>query len=207
MTEKPLLLLFDGNALVHRAFHALPPLTVSKTGEMVNAVYGFANTLLKVLAEFKPTHWAVAFDRPTPTFRHERFKEYKAQRPSTPEELKNQIKRVHQLVNTFHIPIFEIDSFEADDVLGTLSKQASEQGIETIIATGDNDMFQVVAPKVKALAPRRTFNDTILYDEEAVKQKYGIKPEQITDFKALVCDASDNIPGVPGIGEKTAQRR
>jgi DNA polymerase-1 len=204
--EKPLLLLFDGNALVHRAFHALPPLTQPKTGELVNAVYGFASTLLKVFADFKPTHWAVAFDRPTPTFRHEMFEEYKAQRPATPEELKSQIKKVHQLVAAFHIPVFEIDGFEADDVLGTLSQQADEQGIETIIVTGDNDMLQAVLPRVKTLAPRRTFTDTILYDEQAVEQKYGIKPEQLADLKALAGDVSDNIPGLPGIGEKTATK-
>jgi DNA polymerase-1 len=204
--EKPLLLLFDGNALVHRAFHALPPLTQPRTGELVNAVYGFASTLLKVFADFKPTHWAVAFDRPTPTFRHEMFEEYKAQRPAMPEELKSQLKKVHQLVEAFHIPVFEIDGFEADDILGTLSKQADEQGVETIIVTGDNDMLQVVLPRVKALAPRRTFTDTILYDEEVVEQKYGIKPEQLSDLKALVGDVSDNIPGLPGIGEKTAAK-
>ena len=204
--EKPLLLLFDGNALIHRAFHALPPLTQSKTGELVNAVYGFASTLLKVFADFKPTHWAVAFDRPAPTFRHEMFEAYKAQRPATPEELKSQIKKVHQLVEAFHIPVFEIDGFEADDVLGTLSKQADEQGVETIIVTGDNDMLQAVLPRVKALAPRRTFIDTILYDEEAVKQKYGIEPEQLADLKALAGDVSDNIPGLPGVGEKTAAK-
>ncbi len=204
--EKPLLLLFDGNSLVHRAFHALPPLTQPKTGELVNAVYGFASTLLKVFADFKPTHWAVAFDRPAPTFRHEMFEDYKAQRPATPEELKSQIKKVHQLVEAFHIPVFELDGFEADDVLGTLSQQADEQGIETIIVTGDNDMLQVVLPRVKALAPRRTFTDTILYDEEAVEQKYGIKPEQLADLKALAGDVSDNIPGVPGIGEIIAAK-
>jgi DNA polymerase-1 len=203
---KPLLLLFDGNALVHRAFHALPPLTQHKTGELVNAVYGFASTLLKVFADFRPTHWAIAFDRPTPTFRHEMFEEYKAQRPATPEELKSQIKKVHQLVEAFHIPVFEIDGFEADDVLGTLGKQANEQGIETIIVTGDNDMLQVVLPRVKALAPRRSFTDTVLYDEQAVEQKYGIKPEQLADLKALAGDVSDNIPGVPGVGEKTASK-
>jgi DNA polymerase-1 len=203
---KPLLLLFDGNALVHRAFHALPPLTQPKTGEMVNAVYGFASTLLKVCADFKPTHWAIAFDRPTPTFRHEMFEEYKAQRPATPEELKSQIRKVHQLVEAFHIPVFEIDGFEADDVLGTLSRQADEQGIETIIVTGDNDMLQAVLPRVKALAPRRSFSDTVLYDEQAVEQKYGIRPEQLADLKALAGDVSDNIPGVPGVGEKTATR-
>jgi DNA polymerase-1 len=204
--KKPLLLLFDGNALVHRAFHALPPLTQPKTGELVNAVYGFASTLLKVFADYKPTHWAVAFDRPTPTFRHEMFEEYKAQRPAAPEELKSQIRKVHQLVDAFHIPVFEIDGFEADDVLGTLSKQADEQGIETIIVTGDNDMLQSVLPRVKALAPRRGFTDTVLYDEGAVEQKYGIKPEQLPDLKALVGDVSDNIPGLPGIGEKTATK-
>jgi DNA polymerase-1 len=204
--KKPLLLLFDGNALIHRAFHALPPLTQSKTGEMVNAVYGFASTLLKVLADFQPTHWAVAFDRPTPTFRHELFADYKAQRPATPEELKGQIRRVHELVEAFHIPVFEIDGFEADDVLGTLSRQADEQGVETIIVTGDNDMLQAVQRRVKALAPRRTFTDTVLYDEEAVEQKYGVKPEQLADLKALVGDVSDNIPGLPGIGEKTAAK-
>jgi DNA polymerase-1 len=204
--EKPLLLLFDGNALVHRAFHALPPLTQPKTGELVNAVYGFASTLLKVFADFKPTHWAVAFDRPGPTFRHEMFEEYKAQRPATPEELKSQIKKVHRLVEAFHIPVFEIDGFEADDVLGTLSKQADEQGVETIIVTGDNDMLQAVLPRVKALAPRRTFTDTVLYDTEAVEQKYGIKPEQLADLKALAGDVSDNIPGLPGIGGIIAAR-
>ena len=204
--ESFLLLLFDGNALVHRAFHALPPLTVSRTGEMINAVYGFASTLLKVLHELKPTHWAIAFDRPAPTFRQELFEKYKAQRPKAPQELVSQIKRVHQLTEAFHIPIFEIDGFEADDVLGTLSQQASERGIESIIVTGDSDMLQLVSPRVKAFAPRRTLDDTVLYDEEAVRQKYGIKPEQLPDLKALAGDVSDNIPGVPGIGEKTATK-
>jgi len=120
--------------------------------------------------------------------------------------LKSQIKKVHQLVEAFHIPVFEIDGFEADDVLGTLSRQADEQGVETIIVTGDNDMLQAVLPRVKALAPRRTFTDTILYDEEAVEQKYGIKPEQLPDLKALAGDVSDNIPGLPGVGPKTAAK-
>lgn len=202
----PLLLLFDGNALVHRAFHALPPLTVARTGEMVNAVQGFVSTLLKVLNEIKPTHWAIAFDRPTPTFRHEKFEDYKAQRPKTPDELVSQIKRVHQLADAFHIPVFEIDGFEADDVLGTLSRQANEHGMDTIIVTGDNDVLQVVNPKTKVLAPRRVFSDTVLYDESLVREKYGISPEQLADFKALIGDPSDNIPGVPGVGEKTAAR-
>jgi DNA polymerase I len=132
------------------------------------------------------------------------FEDYKAQRPATPEELRSQIRRVHELVEAFHIPVFEIDGFEADDVLGTLSRQAGEQGIETIIVTGDNDMLQAVSSRVRALAPRRGFTDTVLYDVGAVEQKYGIRPEQLPDFKALVGDVSDNIPGLPGIGDKTA---
>jgi len=204
--KKPLLVLFDGNAIVHRAFHALPPLTLTKTGEMIGAVYGFALILLKAINELKPTHYAIAFDKKAPTFRHKMFDQYKAQRPPTPDELINQLGRVRQLVNAFHIPIFELDDYEADDVLGTLSRQASQQDIDTIIVTGDADAMQLVSPRVKVLTPRRAFGDTMLYDETAVSQKYGIKPEQITDFKALKGDSSDNIPGVPGIGEKTAVR-
>ncbi len=202
--EKQLLLLFDGNALIHRAFHAIPPLTVSKTGEMVNAIQGFASTLLKVLNEIKPTHWAIAFDTPAPTFRHEKFEEYKAQRPKAPEELVSQIKRVHQLVDAFNIPAFEIDGYEADDVLGTLSCQASQQNVDTLIVTGDNDMLQVVSPSTKVMSPRRSFSDTVIYDETGVEEKYGISPDQLADFKALTGDPSDNIPGIPGIGDKTA---
>ena len=206
--KKPLLVLFDGNALIHRAFHAMPPLTVSKTGEMISAVYGFALMLLKEINELKPTHFAIAFDKAAPTFRHQLFDQYKAQRPKTPDELVNQLGRVRELVEAFHIPIFELDGYEADDVLGTLSHQASQQDIDTIIVTGDADTMQLVSPKVKVLYPKpgRAFSDTMLYDEAAVMQKYGIKPEQIADFKALKGDPSDNIPGVPGIGEKTAAK-
>jgi len=206
MTDKQLLLLLDGNALVHRAFHALPPLTVTGTGEMINAVRGFASMLLKVLREQKPTHWAIAFDRPTPTFRHEKFEQYKAQRPETPQELISQMNRVHQLAGAFGLPTFEIDGYEADDILGALSRQASERRIETIIVTGDNDMLQVVSPDIKVLAPRRTFGDTVVYDEKGVQQKYGLTPGQLTDLKALTGDPSDNIPGIPGIGDKTATK-
>ncbi len=206
--KKPLLVLFDGNNIVHRAFHALPPLTVSKTGETIGVIYGFVSMLLKVLSELKPTHYAIAFDRPAPTFRHRLFDQYKAQRPKTPEELVNQLGRVRQMVEAFHIPIFELDDYEADDVLGTLSRQASEQGIDTIIVTGDADAMQLVSPRVRVLypKPRGGFSNTDLFDEAAVNQKYGIKPEHIADFKGLKGDPSDNIPGVPGIGEKTAAK-
>jgi len=205
-SKQPLLLLVDGSALVHRAFHALPPLTVPKTGETVGAVYGFAMILIKAINELKPTHYAIAFDRRAPTFRHQLFDQYKAQRPATPDELVSQFGRVREVVQAFRIPIFEMDGYEADDILGALSTQAGAQGIETVIMTGDADMMQLVSPKVKVFYPRPggSFSDAILYDEEAVKQKYGVNPAQIADLKALKGDPSDNIPGVPGVGEKTA---
>jgi len=204
--QKPLLVLFDGNALVHRAFHALPPLTVRKTGEMVGAVYGFASILLKAINDLKPTNYAIAFDKAAPTFRHKMFDDYKANRPETPAELRGQFGRVKELVQAFDMPIFELEGFEADDILGTLSTQASEQGIETVIVTGDADMMQLVTDKTKVLypKPRGSFGDADLYDAAAVLAKYEIKPENIADYKALKGDPSDNIPGVKGIGEKTA---
>ncbi len=181
-------------------------LTVSKTGEVVSAVYGFTQMLLKTLNELKPTHYAIAFDKKGPTFRHQLFDQYKAHRPPTPPELISQIDRVKQLVEAFRIPIFELDGYEADDLLGTLSHQASKQDVDTIIVTGDADTMQLVSPRVKVLYPKagRSFSDTTLYDEPAVSNRYGVKPEQIADFKGLVGDPSDNIPGVPSVGEKTA---
>jgi DNA polymerase-1 len=214
MEEKPRLVLFDGNAIVHRAYHAFgatryrqaTPLTVSRTGEVVSAVYGFALMLLKVLTELKPTHYAVAFDKKGPTFRHELFDKYKAQRPPMPDELVGQLARVHELVRAFNIPVFEIDKYEADDVLGTLSRQAAGKGIDTVIVTGDADTMQLVSPRVNVLYPKagRAFSDTALFDAAAVREKYGVGPEHIADLKALTGDPSDNIPGVPGIGDKTA---
>ncbi len=206
--KKPLLVLFDGNNLVHRAFHVLPPLTVRTTGEIVGAVYGFALMLLKTINELKPTHYAISFDKAAPTFRHVMFDQYKIHRPATPDELVNQLGRVRQLVEAFNIPIYELEGYEADDVLGTLSRQAAEQGIDTIIVTGDADTMQLVSPHVKVLypKPRGTFSNTMLYDEAAVTEKYGVKPELVADFKALVGDPSDNIPGVRGIGDKTATK-
>ncbi|MBI2952905.1 MAG: DNA polymerase I [Chloroflexi bacterium] len=200
-----ILVLFDGNALLHRAFHALPPLTTSK-GELVNATYGFALMLFKVLNELKPKYVAVAFDKAAPTFRHKEFEAYKAQRPKAPEGLFEQLERVKQLVRILNVPIFEIEGYEADDVLGTLSRQASERGLDTVIVSGDTDILQLVGPRVKALTPGRVFSETTAYDESAVREKYGLEPRQLIDFKGLKGDPSDNIPGVPGIGEKTAKK-
>ncbi|HSW58624.1 MAG TPA: DNA polymerase I [Dehalococcoidales bacterium] len=204
--RKGLLLLVDGNALVHRAYHALPPLTVPQTGELVNAVYGFAMMLIKAINDLKPTHAAVAFDRDAPTFRHQAFEQYKAQRPPMDEALAQQLGRVRALVEAFNIPIFEMDGYEADDILGSLANQAARQELETVIMTGDADIMQLVSPAVKVFYPRAggTFSDALLFDTEAVKTKYGVRPAQITDLKALKGDKSDNIPGVPGVGDVTA---
>ena len=201
-------MLFDGNALIHRAFHALPPLTVSKTGEMVGAVYGFTLMLLKAINELKPTHCAIAFDMKAPTFRHQLFKDYKAHRPPAPDELISQLGRVRELVKTLNIPIFELEGYEADDVLGTLSREASKQDIESVIVTGDADTMQLVAPNIKVLypKPRGSFSDTILYDASAVKEKYEVAPQHIADLKGLAGDPSDNIPGIRGVGKKTAAK-
>ncbi len=209
-----MLVLFDGNAIVHRAYHAFGPtkyrqavpLTVSKTGEVVSAVYGFALMILKVLNDIRPTHYAIAFDKKGPTFRHDMFDDYKAHRPVTPDELVAQFVRVRELVTVFNIPMFEIDKYEADDVLGTLAKQASEECIDTIIVTGDADAMQLVTPNVKVMYPKagKAFSDTTLFDPAAVEEKFGVMPEYVADYKALVGDTSDNIPGVPGIGDKTA---
>ena len=204
-----MLLLFDGHALIHRAYHAFAntrTLTLSKTGEVVGAVYGFAQMVLKVSNEIQPTHWALAFDLPTPTFRHRSYEQYKAHRPTTPEELRSQIQRVRQLVETFSIPIYEAEGFEADDVIGTLSRQAQAQGVETIIITGDADTMQLVSPGIRVLYPKpgKSFSDTELFDEALVRDRYGVSPAQFPDLKGLKGDASDNIPGVPGIGEKRA---
>ena len=194
----------DGNALIHRAFHALPPLTSSRTGEMVNAVYGFANTLLKVRTDLQATHWAVAFDYPAPTFRHKLYDDYKAHRPPTPEELIGQMGRIRELVDALGMPSFELEGYEADDILGALSRQAHERGIDAAILSGDRDLLQLVGPGVRVLLPGRNFSDAVSYDESAVEAKFGVTPRQFADYKAFVGDTSDNIPGVTGIGEKTA---
>ncbi|MFP3975359.1 MAG: DNA polymerase I [Dehalococcoidia bacterium] len=205
--ERPLLLLFDGHALIHRAFHALPPLA-TRDGQPTGAVFGFCSMLLKTLQELQPTHCAVAFDTAVPTFRHEQFEDYKAQRPKAPDELTAQFVPVRELVEAFNLPIFEMEGFEADDILGTLSKQSQEQGIEAIVITGDTDMLQITSRGVRVVLPqpRGSFSDLKIYDEQAVQERYGLEARQLPDLKGLEGDASDNIPGVPGVGKKSAAK-
>ena len=203
--EQPLLLLMDGHALVHRSYHAITTsLTIRKTGEEVRGVYGFANTFLKVLEDRRPTHCAIAFDLPTPTIRHRAYAAYKAQRPSTPDELRGQFPWIKQLMETFQVPIFEMDGYEADDILGTLCRLAEEKRVQTLVLTGDSDTLQLVSPLVRVLMFMGVQNQ-VIFDEVKVAERYGgLKPFQQPDVKALQGDVSDNIPGVPSIGAKTA---
>ena len=200
------LVLIDSNALVHRAFHALPPTLTSPKGVLTNAVYGFSSVLLKMLKDLKPDYIAATYDLPGPTFRHEEFKEYKAHRIKAPDELYAQIPLTKEVLKSFGIPVYEKQGFEADDVIGSLAEKAKkDKDIQTIIVTGDLDTLQLVdGQKVAVFTLRKGLTDTILYDEAGVRERYGFGPAQITDFKGLKGDPSDNIPGVPGIGDKTA---
>src|SRR5438876_5717748 len=192
--------------MIHRAFHAVPENLTTKSGEPINATFGFTNILIKALGDVKPDYIAVTFDRAAPTFRHEQFAEYKAHRPTLPENMRPQFGRIREVVKAFGIPIYEKDGFEADDVLGTLSIQATQKGVDTIIFTGDMDTLQLVNEHVHALVAKRGISEATEYDEEAVFNRYGLPPSKLPDFKGLVGDKSDNIPGVPGIGEKTASK-
>jgi DNA polymerase-1 len=197
------LILVDSNALVHRSFHAIPPLT-TRSGELVNAVYGFSSILLRVINELKPDYIAAAFDLPAPTFRHIEYKEYKAKRPKTPEELIKQIPRAKEILKALNIPILEKEGFEADDVIGTMAKRIGKDGVEVLIITGDLDTLQLVDENIRIYTPKRGLSDTIIYGEKEVEDRYGLKVNQMIDYKALRGDPSDNIPGVKGIGEKGA---
>lgn len=208
------LVLIDGHAVIYRAFYAYPPLN-APSGELVNAVYGFTSIVLNVIRELQPTHIALAFDLSKPTFRHEAFADYKANRAETPVELTQQIDRVREVVETFNIPVFTKEGFEADDVIGTICEQVtrtmiSENTTEVVIVTGDKDAFQLVRDEdvygsVGVYIPGRNKFPSTLYDEAEVARKFeGLTPLQVIDLKGLAGDQSDNIPGVKGIGNKTA---
>lgn len=202
-TEK--LLLIDAFSLFYRAFHALPGFTTS-SGQPTGAVFGVASMLLRFLDEEAPDYVAVASDAPGPTFRHEAYAAYKAHRPEMPDDLRAQIPVLRELVEAMGLPIYELEGFEADDVLGTLATQAKRAGKKAVILTGDKDTLQLVDESVEVLLTRRGITLIDRYDRDLVKEKIGVEPEQIVDWKALVGDPSDNIPGVSGIGPKTAVR-
>lgn len=197
------LILIDGNSIIYRAFFAMPPLTNSG-GLHTNAVYGFTNMLLRLIQEEQPTHILVAFDAGKTTFRHEGYQEYKGGRDKTPPELSEQFPLMRDLLESFGISWFEIPGYEADDIIGTISKQAEDSGREVLVVTGDKDMLQVVTDRVKVALTRKGVSEVEPYGPKEIEERYGLKPLQIIDLKGLMGDASDNIPGVPGIGEKTA---
>lgn len=203
MSAKKKLMIIDGHALIHRSFHALPPTLTTKDGELVNAVYGFTTVLIKAIRELKPDYIALTMDKAAPTFRHTEYAEYKAHRVKAPDELYSQIPRVEEIARAFNIPIYEMEGFEADDLIGTISRTVDGE-VEKIIVTGDLDTLQLINDHTKVYTMKRGLTDSMLYDVKAVKERYGLKPEQMVDYKALRGDPSDNIPGVKGIGEKTA---
>jgi DNA polymerase-1 len=196
------LVLVDGNSIAYRAFFALPALTNSK-GQYTNAAYGFTNILLKILDEEKPTHILIAFDAGKTVFRHKDFEQYKGTRQTTPPELREQFPMIRDLLDAYGICRYELEGYEADDIIGTISLLAEKEGIPTRIVTGDKDMLQLISPHVQVGLTRKG-SDIEWYDEAALWERYNLRPDQIRDLKGLMGDTSDNIPGIPGVGEKTA---
>jgi len=197
------LVLLDTNGLVYRAFFALPYFTTTD-GRPTNAVYGFANMLLKVLEEEQPDYIAAAFDKPVPTFRHKAYAAYKAQRERMPDDLRPQLALSKEILQALQIPMFEVEGFEAEDVIATLARRAAEEEFDVLIVSGDLDLLQIVRPNIRVMITSRGITETTVYDEAAVRRRFGFAPAQLPDYKALKGDTTDNIPGVPGVGEKTA---
>ena len=197
--------IIDGNALIHRAYHALPPLKTKK-GKIVYAVYGFASILFRVIQDLKPGYLVVSFDLPGPTFRNLEYGDYKAKRVKPPQELYDQIPLIKKMVNVFNIPIYEKKGFEADDVIGTIVDiiRNKKLKVKSFIVTSDLDVLQLVDNNVNIYTFKKGIKDSFIYNKTEIIKRYGLKPKQIIDLKSLKGDPSDNIPGVPGVGEKTA---
>ena len=206
-TSQRRLLLIDGHSMAYRAFYALPAENFkTSSGQPTNAIYGFASMLINLIKEEKPTHIAVAFDVSRRTFRTEKFAEYKANRASTPDEFRSQLSHINEMINGFGIKHFELEGYEADDIIATFAKAAEKKGFQTLICTGDRDSFQLVNEKTTVLYPKKGVTEMNRMTPEAVFEKYGLTPEQYPDFAALRGDPSDNLPSVPGVGEKTATK-
>src|SRR5919106_1389418 len=201
--RRPILMLIDGPSLVYRGYFALPPLTMAD-GTLVNAVFGFLQIVLRGMQDLKPDFAMLSFDVGKPQFRFDAYPEYKAGRPSMPDDLRSQFPIVREIAQMMGIPIREKEGFEADDVIGSLVQHAKRAGVDTYIVSGDLDGLQLVNDNVKLLTTRMGVAATVIYDEAKVMERYGLRPDQMLDYKALKGDTSDNIPGVPGVGEKTA---
>jgi DNA polymerase-1 len=200
-------LIIDSNALLHRSFHALPPL-IDKGGKQTGAIYGFLLTFFKAINDIGPDFVVATFDTPSPTFRHKKFKEYKAKREKAPDEFYEQIPKTKEILTSLSVPIFEKEGFEADDIIATIAKKIPKQQFypepEIYILTGDFDTLQLVDENTKVYTLGKGIKETVIYDKKKVIEKFGILPKQMVDFKALAGDPSDNIPGATGIGKKTA---
>jgi len=200
------LMLLDGYGLVYRGYFALPPLTTSR-GELVNGVFGFASIVLRGISDLQPDYLAVSFDLPGPTFRHEQYAEYKATRQRMPDDLRDQFPKVREVVKALRIPVYEMQGYEADDVIGTIAKQLEpNENLETTIVTVDLDMLQLVTPRTRLMTTRSGVENTVMYDVARIDERFGLRPDQMIDYKALKGDPTDNIPGVPGVGEKMAAK-
>jgi DNA polymerase I len=199
-------MLLDGYGLVYRGYFALPPLTTAR-GELVNGAFGFSSIVLRGFQDLQPDYVAVSFDLPGPTFRHEQYAEYKATRTKMPDDLRDQFPKVREIVKALRIPVYEMHGYEADDVIGTITRQTeSNANLETTIVTVDLDMLQLVTPRTRLMTTRSGVENTVIYDVARIDERFGLRPDQMIDYKALKGDPTDNIPGVPGVGEKTAAK-
>ncbi|MEV6621072.1 5'-3' exonuclease H3TH domain-containing protein, partial [Amycolatopsis sp. NPDC051114] len=207
VAERPKLLLIDGHSMAYRAFFALPAENFkTKTGQVTNAVFGFTSMLINLLRDEAPTHLAVAFDLSRKTFRSETFADYKANRSTTPDEFRGQVDLVREVLDVLGIPSLTKENFEADDIIATLTTQATALDFDVLICTGDRDALQLVTDHVTVLYPKRGVSEMTRFTPEAVEEKYGLTPRQYPDFAALRGDPSDNLPNIPGVGEKTAAK-
>jgi DNA polymerase-1 len=197
-------MLIDGNAILHRAYHAIPKTLTSRLGEPINAVYGFTSILLRLITDIEPTHIAICFDRSEPTFRHTAFEKYQSHRPSMDEDLSVQFEIARKVAQAFGIPVFDKAGYEADDLIGTIAEKSKKEIDSVVIVTGDRDILQLVDDKVSVYLPTKGISEGKLMGVTDVVEKMGVAPSQVADLKALTGDSSDNYPGVPGIGPKTA---
>ena len=200
------IVIIDGNSLINRAYYAMRQPMITKDGIYTQGIFGFLNMLTKIEKDYEPGYLTVAFDLKAPTFRHQEYKDYKAGRKKMPPELAMQMPLLKDILQAMNIKILEMEGFEADDIIGTVAREAEEQGLEPLIITGDKDELQLATDKTKVIITKKGISQFETYDKQAMIDKYGFTPQQFIDFKGLMGDASDNIPGIPGVGEKTAQK-
>ncbi|NCB45196.1 MAG: DNA polymerase I, partial [Clostridia bacterium] len=202
--DQRIIAIIDGNSLINRAYYAMQRPMITKEGLYTQGVYGFINMLEKLIRDHEPSHMAVAFDRKAPTFRHEEYKDYKAGRKKMPMELAQQLPLLKEVLSAMNIATLELDGYEADDIIGTLAKKGEAEGYQPLIVTGDRDELQLASERTRVIITKKGISEFEELDREGMIAKYGFPPEQFIDYKGLMGDSSDNIPGVPGVGEKTA---